>query len=179
MDTAKCADGDLVVQARAGDARAREALFRRHLRRLRGVAARLGSIQAEPDDLVQEAVADALENLSDLEHPQAFQQWLTGIVVRKAFMGFRRGRVRARYAQEVTWLAPPAFDPTAPEAWVELRGLTEALVGLPDRVTRAAYLRRVEGMKLREVAREMGVSLATVKRWLKEADEKVREIRAV
>src|SRR6266513_458158 len=61
-------DAALVVAARAGEAWAQEALFRRHARMVNGLALRLIGRDADLDDLVQEAFAQALGSL-DREGP--------------------------------------------------------------------------------------------------------------
>ena len=55
------ADTDLVRRAAAGDERAFEALYRRHVKRIHGVVWRLvGGVEARAEELVQDAVRESL-----------------------------------------------------------------------------------------------------------------------
>ena len=75
-------DAALVLAARAGEAWAREALFRRYARLALGLAYRIMPYDADIDDLVQDSFLFAFERLDKLSNPQAFQAWLSSIVVR-------------------------------------------------------------------------------------------------
>src|SRR5437870_412973 len=75
-------DAALVMSARAGEAWASEALFRRHASMVNGLAYRLLGRDPEVDDVVQESFAQALGALDALKEPQAFASWMASIVVR-------------------------------------------------------------------------------------------------
>ena len=61
--------------------------------------------------------------------------------------------------------------PAAPlEAMLALGAIYRILETLPAKTRIALVLRRVEGRQLDEVAQLMGASLASVKRWLAQAD---------
>ncbi|MGH7270210.1 MAG: RNA polymerase sigma factor, partial [Polyangiaceae bacterium] len=79
-----------MLAARAGEAWAHEALFRRHARMVNGLAFRLMGRDADVDDLVQDAFVTAFSRLQGLGDPQAFSAWLGSIVVRTAGKIIRR-----------------------------------------------------------------------------------------
>src|SRR5262249_11722029 len=89
-------DAALVASARAGDAWAQEALYRRHARMAIGLAHPLLPHDAEVDDLVQDCFASALQRLDTLENPQAFAAWLGSIVVGAVSKRLRRQRLLTR-----------------------------------------------------------------------------------
>ena len=158
----------LVVAARAGEAWAQEALFRRHAPRLNGLAHRVMGRDDEIDDLVQDTFIAALSSLHRLEKPDAFASWISGILVRQAYKKIRRRRMLARLglgratsAIDVDELVAPTANP---ERAAEIRTLYAVLDGLPADVRVPLVLHRVEGLGLEEVAALMDVSLATVKR---------------
>jgi RNA polymerase sigma-70 factor (ECF subfamily) len=175
--TAVPSDAALVASARAGEAWAREALFRRHARLANGLAFRLLGRDQEVDDVVQDAYVAVLDGLHRLDDPQAFASFLASIVVRRV----RRVLRRRRLARSLG-LMPPAvpIDPTGfiastapPDAMAELRSIYAVVEALPTDERLALLLRRVEGLPLEEVARLCGCSLATVKRRIAAAEAKL------
>ena len=167
-------DAALVVAARAGEAWAQEALFRRHARMALGLAHRLLPQDNEVDDLVQDCFVSALKRLSALDNPQAFAAWLGSIVVRAVSKRLRRRRLLSRLGLRV----PEEIDPEAIAApavpgdiAVELRRVYAVVASLPAQARVALVLRRVDGLEVPEIARRMGVGLSTVKRRLKLAEE--------
>lgn len=167
-------DGALVVAARAGERWAQEALFRRYGRMVNGMAFRILGRASDVDDLAQESFVQALTNLDKLENPNAFRSWLGGIVVRQAGKMLRRRKLRQRFGLERSEPldVETMIGRTAPpDAASELRAVYQVLEQLPVESRVALVLRRVEGMKLEEVAERMNLSLATVKRRLKVAEK--------
>ena len=79
-----------MVAARAGEAWAQEALFRRYARMVNGLAFRILGRDSDVDDLVQDSFLEALRSLERLDNPQAFASWLGSIVVRTAGKRLRR-----------------------------------------------------------------------------------------
>jgi RNA polymerase sigma-70 factor (ECF subfamily) len=170
-------DAALVVSARAGEAWAREALFRRHARLANGLAFRLLGRDQEVDDIVQDAYVTVLDSLNRLQDPQAFASFLASVVVRRIARVLRRRRLARRLG-----LLPPAvpIDPTSfiaatapPDAASELRSIYAIVDDLPTDERIALVLRRVEGLPLDEVAELCGCSLATVKRRISAAEAKL------
>jgi len=167
-------DAALVVAARAGEAWAREALFRRYARMVFGLAYRLVGRDQEIDDLVQDCFVQALANLGRLAEPQAFGAWLTAVVVRTTHKTLRRralatriglrGRTQPVDVDSLVARGAPA------DVVAELRAVYGIIEKLPTRARVALILRRVEGMSQDEVAAAMGVSVSTAKRSIIEAE---------
>jgi RNA polymerase sigma-70 factor (ECF subfamily) len=173
-------DAALVVAARGGEAWAQEALFRRHARMAIGLAHRLLPHDADVDDLVQDCFASALQRLGALDNPQAFAAWLGSIVVRAVGKRLRRQRLLARLGLRI----PEAIDPddlvspsAPPEVAVELRRVYALLVHLPAEERVALVLRRVDGLEIPQIAATMRLSMSTVKRRLKAAEEWLERLR--
>ncbi len=172
-------DAALVLAARAGEEWAREALFRRYARLALGLAYRILPLDADVDDLVQDSFLYALQRLDRLSNPQAFQAWLSSIVVRTAGKRLRRRRLQIRLGllrnepidadQIVSRSAPPDIA-------AELRavyGLIERL-SVEERI--ALVLRRVERLEIPEIAEQMGISSSTVKRRLNSAEARLAKV---
>jgi RNA polymerase sigma-70 factor (ECF subfamily) len=173
-------DAALVIAARGGETWAQEALFRRHARLAIGLAHRLLPHDREVDDLVQDCFVQALKRLDTLQNPQAFAAWLGSIVVHAVGKRLRRqrllGRLGLRQLESIDAQAIAA--PTAPaDVVVELRRLYGLLASLPPDQRIALVLRRVDRMEIPQIAEYMGLSLSTVKRRLKRAEEELERLR--
>jgi RNA polymerase sigma-70 factor, ECF subfamily len=169
-------DTALVLAARAGEEWAREALFRRYARLALGLAYRILPSDADIDDLVQDSFLYAFERLDRLSNPQAFQAWLSSIVVRTASKRLRRRRLQVRLglrsnqpidADEVVSRSAP------PDVAAELRAVYGLLEKLPAEERVALVLRRVERLEIPEIAEQMGLSVSTVKRRLNAAEARL------
>jgi RNA polymerase sigma-70 factor, ECF subfamily len=173
------ADADLVRAARAGEDWAAEALVRRHARAVNGLALRLLGRDGDVDDVVQDAFVGAFAALDRLQDPQAFQAWLSGILVRIVGKLIRRRRLLARLGMGRASLAidlDALVAPTVPpDDAIELRRLYALAERLPAAMRVPLLLQRVEGLGLDEIARLTGASLATVKRRIAQAEAALRE----
>jgi RNA polymerase sigma-70 factor (ECF subfamily) len=169
-------DAALVIAARAGEAWAQEALFRRYARLVLGLSQRILAGREEAEDLAQDVFVQALSRLDTLDNPQAFAAWISTIVVRTASKRLRRRRLLVRLGLRPAQPIDPdqVIAPGAPaDIASELRSVYGALDGMTAEERVALVLRRVEGMELLEIAERMSLSLATVKRRLTAAEQKL------
>lgn len=100
--------------------------------------------------------------------PRAF---LTTIAKRVLFNHYRRQDLERAYLDTLAQL-PEQVAPSEEERAIILQTLTELdqlLDGLPRAVKQAFLLAQVDGLTYNEIARELGISLATVKRHLNKA----------
>ena len=169
-------DAALVLAARAGEEWAREALFRRYARLALGLAYRILPRDADLDDLVQDSFLAAFQRLDRLSNPQAFQAWLSSIVVRTAGKRLRRRRLQVRLGllrSEPLDVEQVLSRGAPPDIATELR----AVYGLLDRLSVeeriALVLRRVERLEIPEIAEQMKLSTSTVKRRLSAAEARL------
>lgn len=168
------ADSVLILQARAGQAGAREALFRRYAPLVNGLAYRLLGGDSDLDDLVQESFAQALTCLDRLQHVETFPTWLATIVVRTSNKLLRRRRLMKRFG---LW-KPPEIDweqvrsnGIGAEDLLELRVIYRLVHDMPADLRVPLVLRHVEDKSLQEIADLVGASIATVKRRIAKAQE--------
>jgi RNA polymerase sigma-70 factor (ECF subfamily) len=171
----------LVLAARAGELWAQEALFQRYARMVLGLSQRILAGRDDADDLSQDAFVYAFTRLDTLQNPQAFQAWLRSIVVRTASKRLRRQRLLTRLGIRRSEPIEPdvvVSNEAPPDVAVELRSVYGLIERLPAQERVALVLRRVEGMELLEIAEEMKLSLATVKRRLGAAEARLERARA-
>jgi RNA polymerase sigma-70 factor (ECF subfamily) len=169
-------DAALVVAARANESWAKEALFRRYVHLVNGLAYRVIGRDEDLDDLVQDSFTEAWRSLHRLDNPQVFSSWLCSIVVRTAHKLLRRRKLMSalglRHRETIDLDA--LIAPSAPQdVLVELRAIYAMVETLPTMTRVAFVLRRVEGVGLEEIATMLGVSLATVKRRIADAERQL------
>lgn len=152
-----------------GDSQAFRELYGRHARYVAGVVYRLMGDDADLEDIVQDTFVRAAERLNDLRNRAQVRPWLVTIAVRLAQSRMTRRRRRQWLRLQITRAAPTVSDPRDRAPADEL---ASALEQIPEAMRIPWILARVEGLKLEEVAQSCGVSLATVKRRI--ADAQVR-----
>jgi RNA polymerase sigma-70 factor, ECF subfamily len=126
------------------------------------------------DDLVQETFLRLFRKLSSLRDPAALKSFVVAVTTR-VLQTELRGRWLKRWLGlsddgAVPESAAPSADLDAREA---LARFYQLLDGLGAKQRAAFTLRYIEGLELTEVAAGVGVSLATIKRWLPRVSKKV------
>lgn len=171
-DLSAHSDGSLVELTLSGDVLARATLFERHAGMVRAMAMKVAGPQFA-DDVAQDALLEALSALERIGNPHAFKSWLLGVTVRVARRRFRAygsgGKQRACDGSE-DGADEQVGTSVPPDVALELKDMGALLAELPANLQHALRLRRIDGLKLEEVARTLGVSLATTKRWLGHVD---------
>jgi RNA polymerase sigma-70 factor, ECF subfamily len=162
-------DAVLVSRVLRGDTAAFRDLYGRHSRYVAGVVFRLMGDDADLEDIVQDTFVRASERLLTLRAPAQVRAWLVTIAVRLTQSRLTRRRRRSWIRQQITPAAPTASDPRDRAPADELYS---ALDQVPDKLRVPWILHRVEGYRLEDVAASCGVSLATIKRRI--ADAQVR-----
>lgn len=171
-------DAVLVGRALDGDGFARELLFRSHAHEVTRVVMRLLGDRHEAEDVVQDTFVAAFAELDRLREAAAFRSWLVRMAVHQVHRRFRRRRLRRALGLEgpnpELALQNLVSDDASPELRAELAGLWAALERLPARRRTAWFLRNVEGYSLEETASACDCSLATAKRYIQSAEERIR-----
>jgi RNA polymerase sigma-70 factor (ECF subfamily) len=138
------------------------------------IASRLLGRAGEVEDVVQDVFAAALRGLRRREHPLEVRAWLARVTVRRCLRQLRVRRIWSMVdlASEPTYdrLADPAAGPEERQLVIEVYRALDRLPA-PERVAWA--LRYVEGEQLEDVARLCECSLATAKRRIASAHEKL------
>jgi RNA polymerase sigma-70 factor (ECF subfamily) len=185
---------ELVDRARAGDREAREQLLGRHRKRLRQMVAlrmdRRLLARVDPSDVVQEALTDAAQELSDYlrTRPVPFYPWLRQLAWERLIELHRRhlhSQKRSVRREDVDFLAlpdesavqlaqrllAPGSSPSERVLRDELRGRVQAaLAQLSPRDREVLVLRHLEQLSTKETAAVLGITPGAVK---------VRHLRAL
>ena len=152
-------DAYLVTRAREGYLDAYELLVQRHSAMAYRAALRLCGNHHDAQDIAQEALIAAWENLDLFRAESPFSTWLCQIVTRRAL-----NKVTRRHGADSLDLLADVADPGAEPAAQTERNLavdavTDALAALPFAQRAVIVLHHFEGLSYAEVA---GVTRSTI-----------------
>jgi len=163
-------DGLLAARAADGDAAAFEALARRHGPLMRASARRLTGSVADADDIVQESLMQAWNQLDTLRDPAAVKGWLMRITGSRGIDHLRRRRFDAGMdAVDEAKNTPvtPAAAKADPEAAAlngsRIEALKAALARLPEEQRRCWVLKEFNGQSYEDIARTLNISTDSVR----------------
>ncbi|MGE8407200.1 MAG: sigma-70 family RNA polymerase sigma factor [Pseudomonas sp.] len=147
-----------------------EGLYQAHHHWLTGWLRRRLGCPDSAADLAQDTFMRLLQGRETptLNEPRAF---LTTVAKRVLFNHYRRQELERAYLQALAQL-PEAVAPSEEHRAIifdTLLELDRLLDGLPVQVKRAFLLAQVDGLSYGEIATQLGISLATVKRHLNKA----------
>ncbi len=121
-------------------------------------------------DLAQDTFMRLLSarEIAPIREPRAF---LTTVAKRVLFNHYRRQDLERAYLEALSQMPEPLAPSEEHRAIIlqTLLDLDALLDGLPVLVKRAFLLAQVEGLGYQDIADELGISLATVKRYLHKA----------
>jgi RNA polymerase sigma-70 factor (ECF subfamily) len=153
-----------------------DALYARYAPYVAAIATRILGRQAEVEDVVQEVFSLAVGGLRRREDHREIKSWLATVTVRRAVLQLRLRRFWSVFdlADEPSYemLADQSSDPQEREL---ISDVYRALDRLPPRQRVPWVLRHVEGQSLEQVAETCGCSLATVKRRISAAHDRIRK----
>ena len=191
---------ELVDRARGGDREARQQLLVRHRKRLRQMVAlrmdRRLTARVDPSDVVQEALADAAQELSDYlrTRPPPFYPWLRQLAWERLIELHRRhlhAQRRSVRREDPEFLAlpdesavqlaqrllAPGSSPSERLLREELRDRVQAaLAQLSPRDREVLVLRHLEQLSTNETAAALGITQGAVKTRHLRALERLRSL---
>jgi RNA polymerase sigma-70 factor (ECF subfamily) len=171
----------LLDRVRRGDARALEDL----LDQAQGIARRYSEAVCgrapDAEDDLQEALISTFRHAGSIRQPGAFRAWLYRTVKNACLVGRRRAAAAPRHLEslEDALVEPADARPAADEVVATLesrRRIQRALEALPGSQREVVFLRDLEGLSTREVARVLGISEANVKVRLHRAHGRLRAV---
>ena len=154
-------DAALVRSAQGGSDAAFGILVNRHQQALRGFLRRVCRNWAMADDIAQDVFIAAWSKLDQLEDPDAFRSWITGMAWRRAAeIGRSAGRRRAR---EASWVE--AQDNGAPDgiSAEDNMALSDAMAELTPDQRACVALCLAGSWSHGEAAKTLGIPVGTVK----------------
>ena len=170
-------DADLVRAFANGEGWAGRAIWNRHAPMVHRLMERALGPNDDVDDLTQDVFLNTFSRLPTLRDAEALRSFVYSVAIRTLKWELRRRRVRRILRLSDTGRLPElpvrGVDSESRQILARFYALLEQL-GVNDRT--AFVLRHMEGLKLEEIAERMGVSLATVKRWVSRASNDVSRL---
>lgn len=161
----------LIERTLRGDEEAFRSLYGAHEARLFRLALRMsGGVDADAEDVVQEAWRRAIRGLADFERRSSLGTWLSSIVVRCALERYRADR---RPLETSVTEVPVGSGEPATSSRLDLE---RAFERLPPGFRAVLVLHDLEGYRHADIASLLGVSEGTSKSQLSRARARMREL---
>jgi RNA polymerase sigma-70 factor (ECF subfamily) len=180
----KMTDLQLVDLARSGDQKAFGELAQRHWRKCVDLGCFFLRNRGDAEDQAQNAILKAYEHLDQYQGDAEFSTWLARIVANQCLMLMRvRRRARFVYLDETPaepralpiQLSAPAPDPEGELAFVQLTQVLKHEVGrIPRLMRNVMLLRDIQGLPMRDVADQLGITISAAKSRLVRARAELR-----
>lgn len=156
-------DAYLVARVREGYLDAYELLVQRHSAMAYRVGLRLTGNHHDAQDVAQEALIAAWENLDRFQGGSSFSTWLYQIVTRRALNKVTRGK-DDRSLDLLPEIADPAMEPAAKaERNLAVDAVTDALLALPFPQRTVIVLHHFERLSYAEIASVTGATEPAVR----------------
>jgi RNA polymerase sigma-70 factor (ECF subfamily) len=184
VDEAPPSDDTLLAAARAGDARALEALLERHEAQVYRFGMKMCRDTEDAKDVLQDTLLAMARGVRDFRGASSISTWLYTIARSYCIKKHRRSKFAPEEERSLdTDVSAEATDLVDPRAGADEalvgkqveRALEEAIAGLEPMYREVLLLRDVEGLTAAEVAEVVGVSPQAVKSRLHRARLAVRE----
>ena len=163
-------DRKLIARMQAGDERAFDTFFNSSCDRLAAFAARRTSLPASTiEDIVQNTLIKAVRNLDSFRGDSALFTWLCQICRNEIINAQRKPSARAEHQSleefattdeaSIKLRAPDDADPLcAFEAASHQRTIATTLNALPDHYALALEWKYCDGLSVKEIAHELGLT---------------------
>ena len=153
-------DASDVAAAAAGDVRAFERVYRRHVARIHSTAVRMLGAE-EADDATQDVFVRAWQRLGQFRGDSAFGTWLFRLAVnvmlsRREVVAIRN----KRHVDDAELVESLSSAEASPELGVDFQA---AIARLPPGMRRIFVLHDIEGYKHDEIAAMLGIAQGTSK----------------
>lgn len=125
----------------------------------------------DAEDVVQDALVEAVRNFHQLRDTAAAQSWFRTIVARKA-LDLQKQRKRS-FPSEMAEVWEVAAGNLPPERHAQVEEALRFIDRLPERQRQTYLLRHYLGLKLAEIATVLGCAEKTVTSQLRKAQAKV------
>jgi RNA polymerase sigma-70 factor (ECF subfamily) len=177
-------DPELVTLARQGSRESFDELIRRHWHKCVDLGGYFLRNRSDAEDAAQNAVMKAYQHLDQYQGDAEFSTWLGRIVANECLMLMRvRRRARFVYLDDVS-AEPKALpvqlpgsepDPEGALGYAQLRQVLAFEVGrIPSLMRNVVMLRDVQGLPMRDVAGQLGISVSAAKSRLVRARGELR-----
>jgi len=168
-------DEAIVDGIASGDASAAAALWTRYGRLVYRLAERTLGAPHEAEDLTQDVFLCLLGKVGSVRDASSLRSFVVSVTIRSLKWQLRRKHRRQQWVSLTQTGGLPDLPVRGADTDEALRRFYGLLDGLRPKDRLVFVLRRVDGMRLQEVAEATGLSLATVKRRLIKTDAQLSQ----
>lgn len=163
----------LVQRCLEGDHTAYRQLYERYSRAMFNTSLRIVNSRHDAEDILQEAFADAFQQLSQFEKRSTFGAWLKQIVVYKSINLLKRKKINFL---EIDGTADRADEVNAEDTWYTVEMIKELIRELPDGYRTVLSLYLFEGYSHDQVAETLGLAPSTARTQYIRAKQKLLQL---
>ena len=185
FDRSVMSDDDLIAAAQAGQEWAFVELCARNSKRVFRMIYNVTKNQEDAEDAMQDSVLRAFLHLKQFDRRSSFATWFTRIGINSALMILRKKRLRSEApldcdgegeAPHHLQIADHSADPEEHYVVSErTRHLQQAIGELPTALRSVLEVRHLKGHSIKQIARDMGISVPATKSRMARARAALRE----
>ena len=143
---------------------------------LRAFIASVVRDRSAADDLYQEVCLALWQSFASYDPARPFGAWARGVAANKVLQSHEKSRrIPLAFSPKSIQAVLEAFDRTEPEGPAEMENLHDCIARLPERSRHLLALRYERGLKLGQMARQIGTSLDAVHKLLSRIRENLEE----
>jgi RNA polymerase sigma-70 factor (ECF subfamily) len=166
----------LFEKTRADDEKAFEALFRLYYPHLCLYATQVLKNPSAAEEIVQELFVRLWEKRKETQIDTSVKNYLFRAVKNHCLNYIKHNKIKNEYSQKVLAVSNPEDTSENIEAQDELfQKIEESIAALPEKRQEIFRLSRQEGLKYREIAEKMNISIKTVETQMGLAIKTLRE----
>ena len=166
-------ENELLQQIKESDKKAFELLFRLYYQPLKKFAAKLLNNTEQAEDLVQEVFVQFWESRNSIKQT-ALKSYFYTIVKNKALNQLRHLKVQQKHIAEILHTSDEFIETEENNEEVKLK-LLMSIEKLPTQCKKVFIMSRMDGLKQKEIAEELNISVKTVKNQIGKALKVLRE----
>jgi RNA polymerase sigma-70 factor (ECF subfamily) len=173
----KTPGNDIIPRIRSGDQSVFEALFRDYYARLCGYALKFVADTDQAEEIVQDLFCNLWDKKESRDIMTSVEAYLFRAVRNACFNHLKHLKIRYRHTESVKETAPAVSESVHESLeFLELAEMIEkAVEGMPPERKKIYILSRQEGLKYKDIAEKLNISVKTVENQMGKALKYLRE----
>lgn len=172
----KSTDKELYLLLKDGNEKAFETLFHRYYPSLCLVARQYVEDDVKSEEIVQDMFVKMWSKRNELSVETSFKQYLLRSVKNQCINQLQHVKIRQKYAQKVKEDSKEGREPAFFMEFGLAEKIEASINSLPEKRKEIFKLSREDGLKYREIADQLGISVKTVEAQMGLALKQLREM---
>lgn len=164
-----------VERCRNGDRQACFEIYRKYAKPMLNSSMRIVNNLADAEDMVQEAFADAFNNINTFTYKSSFEAWLRRIVINKSISLIRKRRIKWIDFETATCIKPDEEPPNDELMNYNVQCIKSAIDRLPYPQKIVFNMFAIDELPQEEIAKLLGLSHGNVRIIYHRARKKIIE----